>query len=196
MRRTELNRTTKETDISCILTLEGSGIYQIETGCGYLNHMLELFTRHGRFDLTLYCKGDTHVDDHHTVEDVGIVLGRSFANALGDCVGITRYGTMTLAMDETLILASLDISGRVGLFSNLQFYTEKIGTFDTQLINEFYEAFVRGLSCTLHLQQLAGKNSHHIAEASFKAFARALRDGVAIDSSAPNQIPSTKGTIL
>lgn len=196
MRTASLERNTAETQITCHLTLDGTDENQIETGCGFLNHMLQLFARHGRFSLALTCKGDTDVDYHHTAEDVGIVLGRAFSQALGNRAGILRYGSFTLPMDEALVLASLDISGRGYLAYGLTFSTEKIGDFDTQLVQEFFAAFARELGLTLHLVQLAGTNSHHIAEAAFKGVARALAIATGIDAQNPDAIPSTKGTIL
>ncbi|MFV0351535.1 MAG: imidazoleglycerol-phosphate dehydratase HisB [Oscillospiraceae bacterium] len=196
MRKSEVKRNTTETQISCTLQLDGTGENQINTGCGFLNHMLELFARHGRFDLVLTCKGDTQVDDHHTVEDVGIALGTAFAKALGNGAGIVRYGSMLLPMDEALVEVVLDISGRAGLYDTLAFVTEKIGSFDTQLVQEFLIAFTRTMGLTLHVRQLAGTNSHHIAEACFKGLARALAAAVAVDEKLGGAIPSTKGVLL
>lgn len=196
MRKSEVKRNTTETQISCTLQLDGTGENQINTGCGFLNHMLELFARHGRFDLVLTCKGDTQVDDHHTVEDVGIALGTAFAKALGSGAGIVRYGSMLLPMDEALVEVVLDISGRAGLYDTLAFVTEKIGSFDTQLVQEFLIAFTRTMGLTLHIRQLAGTNSHHIAEACFKGLARALAAAVAVDEKLGGAIPSTKGVLL
>lgn len=196
MRISRIQRSTTETDISCTLELDGTGVYEVDTGCGFLNHMLELFTRHGRFDLKLFCRGDVHIDYHHTVEDCGIVLGRAFNEALADRAGIQRYGTVTIPMDEALVMASLDISGRSHLAYGLNIPTEKIGDFDAELVQEFFEAFARELGLTLHLCQLAGNNSHHIAEAAFKSTARALAQAIEIDVTMPDIIPSTKGTIL
>ena len=195
MRTSEINRKTAETDISLALNLDGDGTSKIDTGCGFLDHMLTLFARHGRFDLTVTCKGDTWVDDHHTVEDVGIVLGTAFAEALGNKRGICRYGDTILPMDESLILSAVDLSGRAFLGYALDIPTEKVGTFDTELCEEFWLAFVRASACTLHIRQLAGKNSHHIIEGSFKSVARSLRDAVAIDPLFANDIPSTKGVL-
>lgn len=195
MRTAEIIRKTGETDIALTLNLDGSGIAQIATGCGFLDHMLTLFTRHGRFDLTLSCKGDTWVDDHHTVEDVGIALGQAFAQALGDKRGICRYGDITLPMDESLILSAVDISGRGYLGYALQIPTEKVGTFDTELVEEFWLGFIRNAQMTLHIRQLAGTNSHHIIEGAFKSVARSLRKAVAIDSACKDEIPSTKGVL-
>ena len=195
MRNATINRRTAETDISLTLNLDGTGVSQIDSGCGFLDHMLTLFARHGRFDLTLTCKGDTHVDDHHTVEDIGICLGQAFAKALGDKKGIFRYGYMVLPMDETLILSAVDLSGRAYLRFDLNIPTEKVGSFDTELVKEFFLAFIRESASTLHLQQLAGENSHHILEGTFKSVARALREAVAIDAAFANEIPSTKGVL-
>ena len=195
MRYAEISRKTAETDIRLSLNLDGDGTSEIDTGCGFLDHMLTLFARHGRFDLTVKCKGDTWVDDHHTVEDVGIVLGTAFAEALGNKRGICRYGDTILPMDESLILSAVDLSGRAYLGCALNLPTEKVGTFDTDLCEEFWLAFVRTSACTLHIRQLAGKNSHHIIEGTFKSVARSLRDAVAIDPLFANDIPSTKGVL-
>ena len=195
MRYAEISRKTAETDIRLSLNLDGDGTSKIDTGCGFLDHMLTLFARHGRFDLTVDCKGDTWVDDHHTVEDVGIVLGQAFAEALGNKRGICRYGDTILPMDESLILSAVDLSGRAFLGYALDIPTQKVGTFDTELCEEFWLAFVRTSACTLHIRQLAGKNSHHIIEGAFKSVARSLRDAVAIDPLFANDIPSTKGVL-
>ena len=195
MRTAEINRRTAETDIRLTLNIDGAGKSQIDTGCGFLNHMLTLLARHGRFDLTVKCVGDTDVDDHHTVEDIGICLGTAFAEALGDMGGIQRYGSVILPMDEALILSAVDISGRDYLGYDLTFPTEKIGAFDTQLVQEFWLGFVRKASVTLHIRQLAGVNSHHIAEGAFKSVARSLRAACAIDPSLNGEIPSTKGML-
>lgn len=195
MRNAEISRKTAETDIRLSLNLDGDGTSKIDTGCGFLDHMLTLFARHGRFDLTVECKGDTWVDDHHTVEDVGIVLGSAFAEALGNKKGICRYGDTILPMDESLILSAVDLSGRAYLGYALDIPTEKVGTFDTELCEEFWLAFVRTSASTLHIRQLAGKNSHHIIEGTFKSVARSLRDAVAIDPLFANDIPSTKGVL-
>ena len=195
MRTVEAERTTNETDIRLKLSVDGQGAYSVDTGCGFLNHMLELFTRHGGFNLELSCRGDVEVDDHHTVEDVGIALGQAFAKALGDKRGITRYGGILLPMDEALVLCALDISGRAFLSYQVSLPTEKIGTFDTQLVEEFFAAFSRSLGLTLHLNQMAGTNSHHIAEACFKGFGRALAQACAIDEKRKFDIPSTKGVL-
>ena len=195
MRTAELNRKTAETDISLSLSLDGTGASRINSGCGFLDHMLTLFAKHGRFDLNLSCTGDTNVDDHHTVEDIGIALGTAFANALGEKRGIRRYGDCILPMDESLILSAVDLSGRGYLGYALEIPTEKVGSFDTELVEEFWLAFVRNCACTLHIRQLAGSNSHHIIEGAFKSVARSLRTAVAIDPDAMNEIPSTKGVL-
>ena len=194
MRTAEICRTTAETDIRLSLNLEG-GPSEIDTGCGFLDHMLTLFARHGRFGLTVRCQGDTHVDDHHTVEDIGIALGQAFAQALGDKRGIVRFGSMALPMDETLVLCAVDLSGRAMLRWHMEIPARKIGTFDTELGEEFFWGFVRTASATVHLRQLDGTNSHHILEAAFKAFGRALRQAVSIDPAAADEIPSTKGSL-
>lgn len=195
MRTAEIKRTTAETDISLFLDLDGRGNSAVETGCGFLDHMLTLFARHGRFDLTVKCSGDTWVDYHHTTEDIGIVLGQAFAQALGDKRGVRRYGSMLLPMDEALILCALDLSGRAYLGDELKIPTEKVGDFDTELAKEFFWGFVRTAACTLHLRQLAGENSHHIIEGAFKAFGRALREAVSIEEAYRDEIPSTKGML-
>jgi imidazoleglycerol-phosphate dehydratase len=195
MRSVTITRTTAETDITLTLYLDGKGESNIQSGCGFLDHMLTLFAKHGGFDLTLTCKGDTYVDDHHTVEDIGIVLGQAFAQALGDKRGIGRYGSMTLPMDEALILAAVDLSGRSYLGFALDIPTSRVGSFDTELVEEFWLAFTRKAECTLHLRQLAGTNSHHIIEGAFKAAARALRAAVAIDADRADEVPSTKGVL-
>jgi imidazoleglycerol-phosphate dehydratase len=195
MRTSTINRRTAETDISLTLNLDGTGASEINSGCGFLDHMLTLFARHGRFDLTLTCNGDTQVDDHHTVEDIGIVLGQAFAEALGDKKGVYRYGSMILPMDETLILTAVDLSGRSYLRFDLDIPTQKVGNFDTELVKEFWLAFTRTSQSTIHFQQLAGENSHHIIEGAFKSVARSLRSAVAIDKQFANEIPSTKGVL-
>lgn len=195
MRKAELERKTAETDITLSLDLDGEGKSEIGTGCGFLDHMLTLFARHGRFDLTVSCKGDTYVDDHHTVEDIGICLGDAFARALGDKRGIVRYGSCTLPMDEALILTAVDISGRGMLCCALDIPTEKVGTFDTELTKEFLIAFARRSDMTVHVRQLAGENSHHIIEGAFKSLARSLRTAVSIDGRFSGEIPSTKGVL-
>lgn len=195
MRTFTLERNTKETAITLSLDLNGSGKSEIATGCGFLDHMLTLFASHGRFDLCVTCKGDIEVDDHHTVEDVGICLGKAFLEALGDKRGICRYGSCILPMDEALILTAVDCSGRSYLGYELPIPTEKVGTFDTELVEEFLLAFVREAKCTLHVRELAGTNSHHIIEGAFKSLARSLRAAVAIDAAFANEIPSTKGAL-
>ncbi|MBE6534101.1 MAG: imidazoleglycerol-phosphate dehydratase HisB [Ruminococcaceae bacterium] len=195
MRKSEINRNTAETKIVLSLILDGTGKSDIKTGCGFLDHMLTLFASHGRFDLSVSCKGDVEVDYHHSVEDIGICLGKAFSEAIGDCKGIKRYGNMMLPMDESLVLCALDVSGRSYLAYSLDIKTEKIGDFDTELIEEFFLAFVRNANITLHIKQLDGRNAHHIAEAAFKAFARALRQAVEIDEKTQNEIPSTKGVL-
>lgn len=195
MRSAELRRRTAETDIELSLKLSGTGAGTIATGVGFLDHMLTLFARHGRFDLTVQCRGDTMVDDHHSVEDIGIALGDAFAQALGDKRGINRYASLHLPMDEALILCAVDISGRGGYYDGLEIPTEKIGTFDTQLVYEFMEGFAKHAGLTLHLRQVCGRNSHHIVEGAFKALGRALRQAVAIDPRFETEIPSTKGML-
>ena len=195
MRTAETVRNTAETQISLRLDLDGSGENRIDSGCGFLNHMLTLFSRHGGFDLELRCSGDTDVDYHHTTEDIGICLGRAVREALGDLRGLRRYGSMLLPMDEALILCALDLSGRAHLEYALEIPTEKVGDFDTELTKEFFYAFVRTSAATLHLLQLSGENSHHIIEGAFKAFGRAMKDAVAIDEAYRDEIPSTKGML-
>ena len=193
MRTSEITRNTAETKIQLKLNLDGTGKASIDTGVGFLNHMLTLFAAHGKFDLTITCNGDTDVDDHHSVEDIGICLGQAFQQALGDKRGITRYGSFLLPMDEALILSAVDISGRSCLCYGLEIPTEKIGTFDTELVEEFFLGFTRNCPMSLHLRQLAGTNSHHIVEGAFKSVGRALKAAVALDGS--NEIPSTKGVL-
>lgn len=195
MRIAEINRETAETDIKLQIDLDGTGDSNIKTGVGFLDHMMTLFSRHGRFDLNLECDGDTYVDDHHSVEDIGICLGKAFSEALGEMRGINRYGHIILPMDETLILCAVDISGRACLCFEADFPSDKIGTFDTELVEEFFTAFVRSAHVTLHIKQLSGKNSHHIAEGIFKAFARTMKTAVAIDEDLGDEIPSTKGVL-
>ena len=195
MREAEIIRRTAETDIRLSLKLDGTGKSEIDTGCGFMNHMLTLFAKHGRFDLSVKCLGDTDVDDHHTVEDIGICLGMAFAEALGDMGGIVRYGSAILPMDEALIMTAVDISGRCHLGYTLDIPTQKIGDFDTELVQEFWLGFVRKANVTLHLRQLAGVNSHHIVEGAFKSAARSLRTACAIDPALDGEIPSTKGTL-
>lgn len=195
MRMSNQTRTTAETDIRLSLNLDGSGKSEIASGCGFLDHMLTLFAKHGRFDLTVTCKGDTFVDDHHTVEDIGIVLGKAFAEALGDKRGVVRYGHKTLPMDEALLLSAVDLSGRGMLCMDMELPSAKVGTFDTELVEEFFLAFVREASITLHIQKLAGKNTHHIIEGAFKSVARSLRQAVAVDPDFADEVPSTKGVL-
>ena len=195
MRTAEIKRATAETDIYINLNLDGKGNASIDTACGFLDHMLELFARHGRFDLSVHCTGDIHVDYHHTVEDIGICLGKAFAKALGDKKGIRRYADTALPMDESLILSAVDISGRGGCYYALEVPTEKVGDYDTELDQEFWIAFAQNAGITLHLRQLAGRNSHHILEGAFKSVARSLRTAVSIDKAFANEIPSTKGML-
>jgi imidazoleglycerol-phosphate dehydratase len=195
MRKSEINRKTAETDITLKLDIDGMGENKIDTGCGFLDHMLTLFSRHGGFDLELKCIGDTNVDYHHTVEDIGIVLGKALNEALGEMRGIKRYGSFILPMDESLILSAVDISGRSYLGFKLNIPTQRVGDFDTELVREFFEAFVRNANITLHLSQLEGYNSHHIIEGAFKSVARSLKEAVAIEERFKNQIPSTKGVL-
>ena len=195
MRTSTINRKTAETDISLTLNLDGKGESNIDTGCGFLDHMLTLFAKHGRFDLDVKCVGDTNVDDHHTVEDIGISLGLAFKEALGDKKGVTRYGYMILPMDETLILSAIDFSGRSYLNYDLDIPAEKVGTFDTELTEEFFYGFIRNAECTLHIKQLDGKNSHHIIEGTFKSVARTIKEAVKTDSKFADDILSTKGVL-
>ncbi len=195
MRKATINRKTSETDIRIDLCLDGSGSSHIDTGCGFLNHMLTLFASHGRFDLDCFCSGDTDVDDHHTVEDIGIALGQAFRKTLGDKKGIRRYGDTILPMDEALVLTAVDFSGRSFLDYSLTIPVQKLGTFDTELGEEFWLGFVRNAECSLHIRQLAGKNSHHILEAAFKSAGRSLRQAVSIDLAFSDEIPSTKGVL-
>lgn len=195
MRTYEIKRTTAETDIFLSLNLDGTGVSDVSTGCGFLDHMLTLFSKHSHYDLTVRCKGDVEVDYHHTVEDVAICLGTALARALGDKRGINRYGDIILPMDETLVICAVDISGRDCLGFALNIPAEKIGDFDTELCEEFMCALVRESGITLHLRQLAGGNSHHIIEASFKALGRALAKATALSERFANEIPSTKGVI-
>ena len=195
MRESQIKRKTNETDIELKLCLDGSGKSEIDTGCGFLNHMLELFARHGRMDLTVKCKGDTEVDYHHMVEDIGIVLGQAFAEAIGEKRGISRYGSVLLPMDEALILASVDISGRTFLNYDVQIPNPSVGGMDTELVEEFFISFVRNSNITLHIKQLDGKNTHHIIEGIFKAVSRALAKAASIDETLDGEIPSTKGIL-
>ena len=195
MRKAEVNRRTGETDIRILLDLDGTGRSVIDTGVGFMDHMLTLFARHGRFDLEVTCKGDTRVDDHHSVEDIGIALGKAFEQALGEKKGVIRYGSTVLPMDESLILSAVDLSGRGLLVYDLQIPAEKVGTFDTELVEEFFAALCREAGLTLHLKQLDGTNSHHIIEGAFKAFGRALREAVSLDPASAGALPSTKGVL-
>lgn len=195
MRNSVIERKTAETEINLTLNLDGEGVSKIDTGCGFLNHMLTLFARHGNFDLTVYCKGDIDVDYHHTAEDIGICLGEAFKNALGDMKGITRYAHTILPMDESLILSAVDISGRSFLSYNAEIPTEKVGDFDTELVREFFEAFVRKAEITLHIKRIDGYNSHHIIEGIYKSVARSMKAAVAIDEKNKDKIPSTKGVL-
>ena len=212
MRIVTIDRKTAETDIHLTLNLDGAGASTVHSGCGFLDHMLTLFAKHGGFDLTLTCDGDTYVDDHHTVEDIGIALGTAFSQALGDKKGITRYGSCVLPMDETLVLSAVDLSGRDflgyalpipdekvclqdGLSLDLPIPTKQVGSFDTELVEEFWLGFVRNSGATLHIRLLTGTNSHHIIEGTFKSVARTLRDAVAIDARFADAIPSTKGVL-
>ncbi len=195
MRQAEITRKTGETDISLKLNIDGTGKAVIDSGCPFLDHMLNLFTRHGRFDLTLKCIGDVEVDYHHTVEDIGIALGEAFDSAMGNKGGIRRYGSMILPMDESLIMSAVDLSGRVHLDFNLDIPTEKVGDFDCELVREFWYGFVRTSRTTLHIRQLAGLNSHHIIEGAFKSVARSLREALSIDPDLQGEIPSTKGVL-
>lgn len=195
MRESKISRKTNETDILLHLCLDGTGKGNIDTGCGFLNHMLTLFSRHARFDLDVKCVGDTDVDYHHTAEDIAICLGKAFSEALGDKKGILRYADIILPMDEALIMCALDISGRGGLYFNLDIPSAKVGDFDTELCEEFFRAFVRESGITLHIRQLSGSNSHHIIEGTFKAVGRVLSRGVLIDERFKDEIPSTKGVI-
>ena len=196
MRTGEITRKTTETAVKLTLNLDGTGISKINSGIGFLDHMLELFSRHGRIDLSIACSGDTHVDDHHSVEDIGICLGAAFAEALGDGRGICRYGSVTLPMDEALVLCAVDISGRPGLSLDVDLPDRNAGGMDTELFEEFMSAFVRKAGITVHIRMLAGKNFHHILEACFKALARSLRAAVKIDPDSSTEIPSTKGTLV
>ncbi|MCR4578163.1 MAG: imidazoleglycerol-phosphate dehydratase HisB [Clostridiales bacterium] len=195
MREAQITRKTAETDIRLKICLDGTGKSAVDTGVGFLDHMLTLFARHSGFDLEVSCKGDTRVDDHHSVEDIGICLGTAIGQALGDKKGVRRYGDITLPMDEALILAALDLSGRGALYCALDIPSQKVGSFDTELVQEFFIALSRCAGITLHLRQLSGNNSHHIIEGAFKATARALKQAVSIDPAAAEEIPSTKGTL-
>ena len=195
MRQATIERKTAETDIFLFLDLDGKGKSEINSGCGFLDHMLTLFASHGRFDLIVKCVGDTQVDYHHTVEDIGIALGEAFFKALGDKKGICRYGEKLLVMDEALILSAVDFSGRVFLGFDAPMPTEKVGDFDSELCEEFWYGFVRKSESSLHIRSLAGKNMHHVLEGIYKACARALRQAASIDKEFANEIPSTKGVL-
>ena len=195
MRESQVNRKTAETDISLYIDLDGAGKSDIDTGCGFLDHMLTLFAAHGKIDLKVKCVGDTYVDYHHTVEDVGIALGEAVKNALGDKKGINRYGDCTLVMDEAVVLTAIDFSGRVFLECDLKIPAQKVGDFDTELTEEFFFGFVRKSESSLHLKTLSGKNSHHIIEGAFKSFARSVRQAVAVDERFKDVLPSTKGVL-
>lgn len=195
MRTAQINRKTNETDIALTLNIDGTGVSNINSGCGFLDHMLTLLSRHARFDIDLTCKGDTEVDFHHTTEDIGIVLGLALSEALGDMRGINRYGSMILPMDETLIMSAVDISGRPHLEYGLDIPAAKVGDFDTELTEEFFISLVRNAKLTLHINQISGSNSHHIIEGAFKSVARSLKEAVAIDEKYINEIPSTKGVL-
>ncbi|MBR0184665.1 MAG: imidazoleglycerol-phosphate dehydratase HisB [Synergistaceae bacterium] len=195
MRTSNITRTTKETDITLSLELDGTGKVEIDTGCGFLNHMLTLFAAHGRFDLSVNCKGDYDVDYHHTTEDVGICLGLAFREALGAKKGINRYGNMILPMDEALVMTAVDFSGRAFLGWEVEIPTQKVGNFDTELAEEFWRAFAGNSLCTLHFRQLSGKNSHHIIECAFKSAARSISQAVRVNPELGDEVPSTKGVI-
>ena len=195
MRNVQIERKTAETDVRLSLKLEGSGASRVDSGCGFLDHMLTLFSRHGRFDLEVSCRGDANVDWHHTVEDTGIALGEAFARALGDKRGVERYGSALLPMDETLVACAVDLSGRAGLYWSLDCPAQKVGDFDTELGEEFFLGFARAAGVTVHMKKLDGRNSHHILEAGFKAFGRAMRAAVRIDPGSADEIPSTKGIL-
>ncbi len=195
MRTADVTRKTAETNIALTLCLDGSGRAQIDTGIGFLDHMLTLLAVHSRFDLAVKCTGDTNVDDHHSTEDIGIALGEAFRQALGEKRGICRYGSMLLPMDEALVMCAVDLSGRSTLRFDLRLPAQKVGSFDTELVEEFFLAFTRTAGVTLHLRQLDGANTHHIIEAAFKGFGRALRQAVAADPAAGDEIPSSKGTL-
>ena len=195
MRSAEIIRKTSETEISLKLELDGKGRSSVNSGCGFLDHMLTALSKHSGFDIELTCKGDTYVDDHHSVEDIGIALGQAFKAALGDMKGICRFGSMLLPMDEALILSAVDISGRPYLGYEVAIPTEKVGSFDTELVKEFWLGFVRNAGSTLHIRQLSGGNSHHIIEAIYKSAARSLKQAVAIDQQNREEIPSSKGVL-
>jgi len=196
MRKSEVTRSTAETDITLSLNLDGAGKSNISSGVGFLDHMLELFTRHGKFDLDIACKGDTHVDCHHSIEDIGICLGNAFSEALGEARGICRYSDVTLPMDEALVMCAIDVSGRSHLSFEVTLPDRTVGAMDTELFEEFLQAFVRKAGLTVHIRMLDGKNTHHILEACFKSLARALRAAVKIDEDFSDEIPSTKGVLV
>ena len=195
MRQATITRTTAETDIRVAVDLDGTGVYRMQTGVGFFDHMLDQLSRHALIDMTVTAKGDLHIDDHHTVEDTGIAIGQALARAMGDKRGIRRYGSCLLAMDDALVQAALDLSGRPYLVWNVEFPTQKIGSFDTELVREFFQALATHGGITLHVTRQAGINSHHIAEAAFKAVARALRDALETDPRKADAVPSTKGTL-
>lgn len=195
MRTVSISRKTAETDIQLKLNLDGNGYSAVKTGCGFLDHMLTLFAKHARVDLEVACVGDVEVDYHHTAEDIGIALGSAFCDALSNKKGINRYGNMILPMDESLILSAVDFSGRAYLGYDLQIPTQKVGDFDTELVEEFWLGFVRNANCALHIKQLAGVNSHHIIEGAFKSVARSIKQAVTIDEKYADDIPSTKGVL-
>jgi imidazoleglycerol-phosphate dehydratase len=195
MRTATVDRKTTETKVSCTVNLDGTGVFDIKTGVGFFDHMMEQLARHSLIDVTLKTEGDLHIDDHHTVEDSGIAMGQAIAKALGDRKGIRRYGSCDLPMDETLSRCAIDVSGRAFLVFKVQFPRDKIGTFDTELVREWFQAFAMNAGITLHLENAQGENAHHIAEASFKALARALRDAIEIDPRQKDRIPSTKGSL-
>jgi imidazoleglycerol-phosphate dehydratase len=195
MRKASIKRTTKETDVEVAVDLDGTGVSSIATGIGFFDHMLDLLARHSRIDLTVKAKGDLHIDHHHTTEDVGIALGQALKQALGDMRGINRYADVHVPMDEALTRVALDISGRPFLVFKAEFVRDKVGTFDTELVQEWFQAFATNAGVTLHVQVLYGTNDHHIAESCFKGLARALRTAIAIDARAANEIPSTKGSL-
>ena len=195
MRKATVERTTKETSVSASVNLDGSGIYDIDTGIGFLDHMMEQLSRHSLIDLTIRAKGDTHIDFHHTTEDVGIVVGQAIADALGDLRGITRYGSAIIPMDETCTRCSVDISGRPFIIFKVSFSRDKLGEMDTELFLEWFRAFAQGAGMTLHVENMYGENNHHIIESSYKALARAMRQAIEIDPRKSNTIPSTKGMI-
>ena len=196
MRKSEIVRKTGETDIKLSLELDGTGKSEINSGCGFMDHMLTLFAKHGRFDLSVECAGDVRVDFHHSAEDIGICLGKVFSEALGDCGGIARYGDVVLPMDEALVMCAVDICGRDTLVCRLDIPSRRVGDFDTELVEEFLAAFVRNAKISLHIRQLEGKNTHHIIECVFKALGRTLGGAVAVDSAREGEIPSTKGVIV